>query len=1627
MDMFKRVFYGVGRNMKRVSLSFSSLVSVVVVLVVASPMLSVGQVTIYSQDFETNLSGYSHTPSQTPASDPGDQYFHRAEPSDGDIYESGGPYTNVTNSWLFVGSNPNTINSSTPGILDLGTVSVSGYTDLFFSADFGGVPNDWDASDEVEVEYQFDSNGWNTLYSFTSPVTNDPLELENNATGSINTANGTVLTYALQTITSDNFTGSGSNLSLRIVCNANANYEAFGVDNVLLKGTAASSESITTSAITGSPFCVGNGVTAAVSVPYTISGTFAGTNDFAAQLSDASGSFASPTTIGTLSNTSSAGTISATIPASITAGTGYRIRVVGNDPATTGSDNGSDLTIENFTAPTGLSVSCGNGEASASWTNPACFDEVMLVAKATTAFTATLPTGNGSSYTANLAFGSGTTFDGGSVVYKGAGTASGTITALSNGTAYNFKIFGRHGTNWVAASVESCTPSAITECLNDDFNVDYGNWTGGSGTYQNTGAGLSGNGTGFNGTGDDIITTSAITNPLEIVFWLARSSSTSNRTLSVEYSTSSSGPWTSAQDILVGSVTTTHQEFTVPLNLSGNYYLRFNISQHSGGSYYLDDVVVNCGSTPSITVSTNTLSGFTYVVGSGPSAVQSFTVEGADLTADITVTAPTNYEISTSNSPFSASSPITLTQTGGTVSTTTIYVRLASGLSVGAYNSQDIVCASTGATSENVACSGDVTSLQTITTGTVTGPFCVGNGATEAVSVPYTITGTFAATNDFTAELSNASGSFASPTTIGTLSNTNANGTVSATIPASITAGTGYRIRVVGNDPATNGSDNGTDLTIENFAAPTAFAVSCGNTEASASWTNPDCFDEVMVVANSGSYTATLPTGDGTAYTANLAFGAGTTFDGGSVVYKGTATSTGTITGLTNGTLYSFKVFARKGTTWVAGSVLSCTPVSQCGDESFTSLDAPGGTYGAGSYTGDNGVTWTYAEARTVTTTHNITGTSIGFADSGTRNVTATSTSNGVGDITFSMRSYFTGGNASDRTIQVYVNGTLYGTYTLAAMSTVYTHTVTANEPGTVSIEFRSTGSRQVVIDDISWTCAGTLPTITVSPSTLTGFTYQFGSGPSAVQSFTVEGTDLTNDISISLPTNYEISTSNSPFSAASSSITLTQTGGTVSSTTIYVVLQSGLSVGTYNGETLNCTSTGATTRTVTFDGEVTSVPTSVTTGAVSTSPFNLTSCSDAETGTVAFTSTGTFNGGNVYSVELSDASGDFGSAVTIGTLSSTANSGNINITIPAGISAGTGYKVRVVSSDPSFTGTESGNLTITTSCTATYLESGDLAILAFNTNVDGSFGYDEISFVSFVDINPGTVIDFTDNAYEKCGTTGGWGVSEGWFRMVRTSSTLAAGEVVTVKVEYGNAVAVAPDANWSISKPQPTGQGNFDLNADGEQVFILSGGTVGGPSSASPTSDAGTYTGGEILYGFNTKGDIWTPVCGNAAAGGTKNSAKPIEFDCFLVWPTSQADKNKYTGPLTAASQREWLYRINTSSNWSGYANNTNYEAGTDFKDFNGPSAGRTLSINANGFTPGLWTGDDDTDWNNCRNWQSLRVPDTDTDVLIPPTINDPHVLTGNTAICKTVHIQTDAGAKLYIDGTGIIQITLP
>lgn len=136
------------------------------------------------------------------------------------------------------------------------------------------------------------------------------------------------------------------------------------------------------------------------------------------------------------------------------------------------------------------------------------------------------------------------------------------------------------------------------------------------------------------------------------------------------------------------------------------------------------------------------------------------------------------------------------------------------------------------------------------------------------------------------------------------------------------------------------------------------------------------------------------------------------------------------------------------------------------------------------------------------------------------------------------------------------------------------------------SIMLTSTGATNKAV-----VCNGSVtvltPVITMSPSNLSGFTYYEGSGPSAEQAFTVEGNNLTDVITLTPPTFYEISTTSGAGFVATSPLTLSPVSGNVNSTNIYVRLKAGLTYGNYNNEIITASSPGATNKTISLNGDV--------------------------------------------------------------------------------------------------------------------------------------------------------------------------------------------------------------------------------------------------------------------------------------------------------------------------------------------------------------------------------------------------------------------------------------------------------
>ncbi len=259
--------------------------------------------------------------------------------------------------------------------------------------------------------------------------------------------------------------------------------------------------------------------------------------------------------------------------------------------------------------------------------------------------------------------------------------------------------------------------------------------------------------------------------------------------------------FTAVNDTTLG---TSPISITIPASAANTYNFNLTLRNSTTGCVSAAvpvALVVTTPGTPLITA-TGTLTAFSACLGTA-SAEKNFTVSGTDLTANITVTAPTGFEVSTSSgSGFNTS--LTLTPIGTNVATTTIFVRIAATAT--GTPSSNISLTSAGATSRNVAVNGTVNTLPTITLGTIASV----NTTATSFSIPYTATtgspnqyslvaGTptampgFAAVNNTTLPASPSSLSITIPASAATTYNFNltvhnsTTGCVSTAVPVAVT------------------------------------------------------------------------------------------------------------------------------------------------------------------------------------------------------------------------------------------------------------------------------------------------------------------------------------------------------------------------------------------------------------------------------------------------------------------------------------------------------------------------------------------------------------------------------------------------------------------------------------------------------------------------------------------------------------------------------------------------------------------------------------------------------------------------------------------------------------------------
>jgi len=287
------------------------------------------------------------------------------------------------------------------------------------------------------------------------------------------------------------------------------------------------------------------------------------------------------------------------------------------------------------------------------------------------------------------------------------------------------------------------------------------------------------------------------------------------------------------------------------------------------GTTWADVTPAGSSSSPSVTPSVPTLTGFTTTAGTA-SAAQTFTVTGANLSADVTVTAPTGFEVATDGATFAGSK--TLTQSAGAVSGT-ISVRIAAATAQGS-PSGNVTLASTGATTANVAVSGTVTAagtpLVTVSPTSATGL----TNYVGQVSAPtnYTVTGTnlggtnlvvTASTNAIEVSTNSSTGytnSFSlAPSVDGTLTNT-VYVRISALAPAGAVSATVSNVSgLASNNFTVSGTVTTPALTL--VLDPTTVAESAGTSASTGTVGIPASLGSNLVVnlVSTNTAAATVP------------------------------------------------------------------------------------------------------------------------------------------------------------------------------------------------------------------------------------------------------------------------------------------------------------------------------------------------------------------------------------------------------------------------------------------------------------------------------------------------------------------------------------------------------------------------------------------------------------------------------------------------------------------------------------------------------------------------------------------------------------------------------------------------
>ena len=264
----------------------------------------------------------------------------------------------------------------------------------------------------------------------------------------------------------------------------------------------------------------------------------------------------------------------------------------------------------------------------------------------------------------------------------------------------------------------------------------------------------------------------------------------------------------------------------------------------------------------------------------------------------------------------------------------------------------------------------------------------------------------------------------------------------------------------------------------------------------------------------------------------------------------------------------------------------------------------------------------------------------------------------------------------------------------------------------------------------------------------------------------------------------------------------------------------------------------------------------------------------------VPYNATYSLSTGNVFTVQLSNATGAFTAPVTIGTLSSTATSGIITCTIPANATAGTGYKIRINASTPAVTGiANNGNIVINTNILPTVAIQASQTLVCLNSAVSFTSTYNNTGATpSFQWYKNGALQGVTSATYTDNSPSNG----DSYYVAMNANSGCAVNNVNSNTVSLNGANLVTPSV--TIQNTQTT------ICSFTTSVSYTATPVNGGPSP---------------IYQWKKNGEN---VGSNSASFTDTN---PIEGDVVLVEMTS--DASCVTNALATSNAITLLYSSTT------------------------------------------------------------------------------------------------------------------